>query len=78
MTLPEQDGSTSPPCLNLNVPIVHSLSSTALQNLGWEKKTEEVTITKKITFYTLKDKRVDYDGAVWRVNGSPVQFVEDL
>jgi len=87
-TLPEQDSNTNsssstskvevPPTFNLNVPIVHSLSSIGLQKLGWEKRTEDVTIFKQITFYTLGDKRVDYDGAVWKCNGRAVEYFEDL
>jgi len=87
-TLPEQDSNTNsssstskvevPPTFNPNVPIVNSLSSAGLQKLGWEKRTEDVTIVKQITFYTLGNKRVDYDGAVWRYMGQPVQFFEDI
>ena len=65
---------------NPRLPIVHSLSSTALAGLGFVKEGQHIVSGTQgtITTYRKGDDVVTFTGAIWLHNGVEVQFVEDL
>lgn len=63
-----------------NLPIVHSITSTALVDDGWEK--HETTIVRNTqtfqTIYTKGELKIISEGGSFILNGQKLQFMEDI
>ena len=63
---------------NMNVPVVHSISSTALFGQGWILFDRETKGQSIIAIYKKGDNEIRYNGTHWTQNGQRIQFMEDI
>lgn len=63
---------------NPNIPIVHSISSTALKEMGFIKDESIMNRQSIIAVYKKGEDVITYNGVHWVYNGKVVQFLEDM
>ena len=64
--------------LGSNIPVVHSISGSALMKMGWILFGRETKGQSIIAIYKKDEDEIRYDGVHWDYNGERVQFLEDL
>lgn len=62
----------------MNVPVVHSISSGELLKQGWILFGRETIGQSIIAIYKKGKDEIRYNGARWVLNNKEVQFMEDL
>lgn len=74
----QQTVTTSGFELGAGLPEVHSISSSALENMGYVLFNRETRGQRIVAIYKNKKDIIEYDGVHWVYNGKQVQFVEDI
>ena len=74
----ETDNSNKAVSFDFNIPIVHSISSTALLGKGWILFDRETKGQSIIAIYKKGDNEIRYNGTHWTQNGQQIQFMEDI
>ena len=63
---------------NMNVPVVHSISSTALFGQGWILFDRETKGQSIIAIYKKGDNEIRYDGTWWQIDNHKFRFMEQI
>jgi len=71
--------SEIPPKFNPNLPLVHSISSFRLKDIGFIRFGVELGKGQSIiTVYKRGEDEIRYDGVNWIFNGNHVQFIQEI
>ena len=74
----ETDNSNKAVSFDFNIPIVHSISSTALLSKGWILFDRETKGQSIIAIYKKGQNEIRYDGTWWQIDNHKFRFMEEI